>query len=105
MEYRHWGGCVSHPGPGQKFENKVSIGEYFKSETNLVAPLVYKIKMLQIVVTIAARFYCIHFRVRVERVTSTAALSQHLQQQVLSQQQDRGAIEMQTLTSQGQKGG
>lgn len=40
---------------------------------------------------------------RVERVTSTAALSQHLHQQVLSQQ-DRGAIELETLTSQGQTG-
>ncbi|KAI3373919.1 hypothetical protein L3Q82_022488 [Scortum barcoo] len=42
-------------------------------------------------------------KVRVERVTSTAALSLHLQQQVLSQQ-DRGAIELETLTSQGQTG-
>ncbi|KAJ4920077.1 hypothetical protein JOQ06_022462 [Pogonophryne albipinna] len=42
-------------------------------------------------------------RVRIERVTSTAALSQHLQQHVLSQQ-DGGAIELQTLTPQGQKG-
>ncbi|XP_070699949.1 tectonic-like complex member MKS1 [Pempheris klunzingeri] len=40
-------------------------------------------------------------KVRIERVTSTAALSQHLQQQVLSQQ-DRGAIELETLTSQVQ---
>lgn len=40
---------------------------------------------------------------RIERVTSTAALSQHLQQQVLSQQ-DGGAIELETLTSQGQTG-
>uniref|UniRef100_A0A4W6DDB5 MKS transition zone complex subunit 1 n=1 Tax=Lates calcarifer TaxID=8187 RepID=A0A4W6DDB5_LATCA len=39
-------------------------------------------------------------KVRIERVTSTAALSQHLQQEVLSQQ-DRGAIELETLTSQG----
>lgn len=44
-----------------------------------------------------------HLRVRIERVTSTAALSQHLQQQVLSQQ-DRGGIELETLTSQGQTG-
>ncbi|XP_029304119.1 tectonic-like complex member MKS1 [Cottoperca gobio] len=42
-------------------------------------------------------------RVRIERVTSTAAFSQHLQQQVLSQQ-DRGAIELETLTSQGHTG-
>ncbi|GAA6232066.1 Meckel syndrome type 1 protein isoform X1 [Lates japonicus] len=42
-------------------------------------------------------------KVRIERVTSTAALSQHLQQEVLSQQ-DRGAIELETLTSQGQTG-
>ncbi|XP_047463134.1 Meckel syndrome type 1 protein isoform X2 [Mugil cephalus] len=42
-------------------------------------------------------------KVRIERVTSTAALSQHLQQQVLSQQ-DRGEIELETLTSQSQKG-
>ncbi|KAM9846524.1 tectonic-like complex member MKS1 [Aulostomus maculatus] len=42
-------------------------------------------------------------RVRIERVTSTAALSQHLQQQVLSQQ-DRGDIELKTLTPQGQTG-
>uniref|UniRef100_H3CQC7 MKS transition zone complex subunit 1 n=1 Tax=Tetraodon nigroviridis TaxID=99883 RepID=H3CQC7_TETNG len=43
-------------------------------------------------------------KVRVEKVTSTAALSQHLQHQVLSQQQDTGAMEMQTLSSQGQRG-
>ncbi|XP_047463136.1 Meckel syndrome type 1 protein isoform X3 [Mugil cephalus] len=43
-------------------------------------------------------------KVRIERVTSTAALSQHLQQQVLSQQ-DRGEIELETLTSQSQKAG
>nr|XP_046266299.1 Meckel syndrome type 1 protein isoform X3 [Scatophagus argus] len=43
-------------------------------------------------------------KVRIERVTSTAALSQHLQQQVLSQR-DRGAIELKTLTSQGQTAG
>ena len=36
-------------------------------------------------------------------MTSTAALSQHLQQQVLSQP-DRGAIELETLTSQGHTG-
>ncbi|KAK2828677.1 hypothetical protein Q5P01_019711 [Channa striata] len=42
-------------------------------------------------------------KVRIERLTSTTALSQHLQQQVLSQQ-DRGAIEMETLTSQGNMG-
>ncbi|XP_019941086.2 tectonic-like complex member MKS1 isoform X2 [Paralichthys olivaceus] len=42
-------------------------------------------------------------KVRIERVTSTAALSQHLQQEVLSQQ-DRGAIELETLTSQSQTG-
>ncbi|KAM9788760.1 tectonic-like complex member MKS1 [Neosynchiropus ocellatus] len=41
--------------------------------------------------------------VRVERVTSTATLSQHLQQQVLSQE-DRGAIELETLTSQSPAG-
>lgn len=44
-----------------------------------------------------------HLRVRIEKVTSTTALSQHLQQQVLSQQ-DRGAIELKTLTSQGHRG-
>uniref|UniRef100_A0A8C2ZST9 MKS transition zone complex subunit 1 n=1 Tax=Cyclopterus lumpus TaxID=8103 RepID=A0A8C2ZST9_CYCLU len=42
----------------------------------------------------------LRIRVRLERVTSTSALSKHLQQQVLSQQ-DRGAIELETLTSQG----
>ncbi|XP_067350216.1 Meckel syndrome type 1 protein isoform X2 [Channa argus] len=42
-------------------------------------------------------------KVRIERVTSTTALSQHLQQQVLSHQ-DRGAIELQTLTSQANMG-
>ncbi|XP_056909515.1 Meckel syndrome type 1 protein isoform X1 [Takifugu flavidus] len=46
----------------------------------------------------------LRIKVRVEKVTSTAALSQHLQHQVLSQQQDGGAIELQTLTSQGHKG-
>ncbi|XP_076607555.1 tectonic-like complex member MKS1 isoform X2 [Chaetodon auriga] len=45
----------------------------------------------------------LRIKVRIERVTSTAALSQHLQQQILSQQ-DRGAIELETLTSQGQTG-
>ncbi|KAM9348208.1 tectonic-like complex member MKS1 [Symphorus nematophorus] len=45
----------------------------------------------------------LRIKLRIERVTSTAALSQHLQQQVLSQQ-DRGAIELETLTSQGQTG-
>ncbi|XP_070839950.1 tectonic-like complex member MKS1 isoform X1 [Chaetodon trifascialis] len=45
----------------------------------------------------------LRIKVRIERVTSTAALSQHLQQQVLSLQ-DRGAIELETLTSQGQTG-
>lgn len=44
-----------------------------------------------------------HLRVRIEKVTSTTALSQHLQQQVLSQH-DGGAIELETLTSQGHKG-
>ncbi|KAM4545818.1 tectonic-like complex member MKS1 isoform 4-T4 [Odontesthes bonariensis] len=42
-------------------------------------------------------------KVHIERVTSTAVLSQHLQHQVLSQQ-DRGDIELETLTSQGQTG-
>uniref|UniRef100_A0AAQ5Y8B8 MKS transition zone complex subunit 1 n=1 Tax=Amphiprion ocellaris TaxID=80972 RepID=A0AAQ5Y8B8_AMPOC len=41
----------------------------------------------------------LRIKVRIERVTSTAALSQHLQQQVLFQQ-DRGDIELETLTSQ-----
>ncbi|XP_028277356.1 tectonic-like complex member MKS1 isoform X1 [Parambassis ranga] len=45
----------------------------------------------------------LRIKVRIERVTSTAALSQHLQQQVLSQE-DRGAIELETLTSQDQTG-
>ncbi|XP_056267240.1 Meckel syndrome type 1 protein isoform X2 [Pseudoliparis swirei] len=44
----------------------------------------------------------LRIRVRLERVTSTSALSKHLQQQVLSQQ--GGAIELETLTSQGQTG-
>ncbi|KAM4545815.1 tectonic-like complex member MKS1 isoform 1-T1 [Odontesthes bonariensis] len=43
-------------------------------------------------------------KVHIERVTSTAVLSQHLQHQVLSQQ-DRGDIELETLTSQGQTAG
>lgn len=43
------------------------------------------------------------FRVRIERVTSTSALTQHLQQQFLSRQ-DRGAIELETLSSQAQTG-
>ncbi|KAL6463375.1 hypothetical protein MHYP_G00277660 [Metynnis hypsauchen] len=38
-------------------------------------------------------------RVRIQRVTSTAALSHHLQQQVLSQQ-ERGVIELNTFVSQ-----
>ncbi|XP_072231486.1 tectonic-like complex member MKS1 isoform X2 [Leuresthes tenuis] len=42
-------------------------------------------------------------KVRIERVTSTAVLSQHLQHQVLSQQ-DRGEIELETLAPQGQTG-
>lgn len=45
----------------------------------------------------AVKNLCI--RVRIQRVTSTAALSQHLHQQVLSQQ-DRGDIELDTLSSQ-----
>ncbi|KAJ0004085.1 hypothetical protein NQD34_010299 [Periophthalmus magnuspinnatus] len=50
-------------------------------------------------------------RVRIERLTSTASLSQHLQQQVLSQQHDpskkkkkRGDIELEPLATPGQKG-
>ncbi|XP_072231487.1 tectonic-like complex member MKS1 isoform X3 [Leuresthes tenuis] len=43
-------------------------------------------------------------KVRIERVTSTAVLSQHLQHQVLSQQ-DRGEIELETLAPQGQTAG
>ncbi|XP_037543202.1 Meckel syndrome type 1 protein isoform X1 [Nematolebias whitei] len=43
-------------------------------------------------------------KVRVERVTSSAAFSQHLQHQVLSQQEDRMGIELQTLISQVQTG-
>ncbi|XP_047234408.1 Meckel syndrome type 1 protein isoform X2 [Girardinichthys multiradiatus] len=42
-------------------------------------------------------------KVCLQRVTSTAALSQHLQHQVLSQK-DKGDIELETLTSQGQTG-
>uniref|UniRef100_A0A669BWP8 MKS transition zone complex subunit 1 n=1 Tax=Oreochromis niloticus TaxID=8128 RepID=A0A669BWP8_ORENI len=45
----------------------------------------------------------LRIKVRIERVTSTSALSQHLQQQFLSRQ-DRGAIELETLSSQGQTG-
>lgn len=44
-----------------------------------------------------------HLRVRIEKVTSTTALSQHLQQEVLSQQ-EKGDIELKTLTSQGHRG-
>ncbi|XP_069001905.1 tectonic-like complex member MKS1 isoform X1 [Embiotoca jacksoni] len=43
-------------------------------------------------------------RVRIERVTSTAVLSQHLQQRFLSQP-NRGDIELDTLPSQGQTAG
>ncbi|KAK5611161.1 hypothetical protein CRENBAI_020942 [Crenichthys baileyi] len=42
-------------------------------------------------------------KVCIQRVTSTAALSQHLQHQVLSQK-NGGDIELETLTSQGQTG-
>ena len=42
-------------------------------------------------------------RVRVERVTSSVVLSQHLQQTVLSQQ-NPGVIELDTLTPQAQAG-
>uniref|UniRef100_A0A3P9KN97 MKS transition zone complex subunit 1 n=1 Tax=Oryzias latipes TaxID=8090 RepID=A0A3P9KN97_ORYLA len=42
-------------------------------------------------------------KVRIERVTSTAALSEHFQQQVLSQQEG-GDIELKTLSSPAQKG-
>ncbi|XP_030602327.1 tectonic-like complex member MKS1 [Archocentrus centrarchus] len=45
----------------------------------------------------------LRIKVRIERVTSTSALSQHLQQQVLSQQV-RGDIELGTLSSQVQTG-
>ncbi|XP_072530457.1 tectonic-like complex member MKS1 [Salminus brasiliensis] len=41
----------------------------------------------------------VRIRVRIQRVTSTAALSHHLQQQVLSQQ-ERGIIELDTFVSQ-----
>ncbi|RXN17527.1 Meckel syndrome type 1 [Labeo rohita] len=41
----------------------------------------------------------LRIRVRIQRVTSTAALSQHLHQQVLSQQ-ERGVIELDTFSSQ-----
>ncbi|XP_047186536.1 Meckel syndrome type 1 protein isoform X1 [Scophthalmus maximus] len=44
----------------------------------------------------------LRIKVRIERVTSTAALSQHLQKEFLSQK-NRGAIELETLT-QGQTG-
>uniref|UniRef100_A0A8C7JZ45 Uncharacterized protein n=1 Tax=Oncorhynchus kisutch TaxID=8019 RepID=A0A8C7JZ45_ONCKI len=40
-------------------------------------------------------------KIRIQRVTSTAALSQHLQQQVWTQQ-ERGGIELDTLNSQAQ---
>ncbi|XP_031673643.1 Meckel syndrome type 1 protein homolog [Oncorhynchus kisutch] len=40
-------------------------------------------------------------KIRIQRVTSTAALSQHLQQQVWTQQ-ERGGIELDTLNSQTQ---
>ncbi|XP_017275347.1 Meckel syndrome type 1 protein isoform X2 [Kryptolebias marmoratus] len=43
-------------------------------------------------------------KVRIERVTSAAALSQHLQHQVLSQQEDRRDIELETFTPQVQTG-
>uniref|UniRef100_A0AAZ3S7P6 Meckel syndrome type 1 protein n=1 Tax=Oncorhynchus tshawytscha TaxID=74940 RepID=A0AAZ3S7P6_ONCTS len=43
-------------------------------------------------------------KIRIQRVTSTAALSQHLQQQVLTQQ-ERGGIELDTLNSQSQSAG
>uniref|UniRef100_A0A672MXQ7 Meckel syndrome type 1 protein-like n=1 Tax=Sinocyclocheilus grahami TaxID=75366 RepID=A0A672MXQ7_SINGR len=45
--------------------------------------------------------FCFCFRVHVQRVTSTAALSQHLHQQVLSQQ-ERGVIELDTFSTQTQ---
>lgn len=113
LEHRHRRGCVSHPGCCQKPENKVSnfskqhylsyktqrkakggrrghwrLGPQFHSSYHLISthfPLF------------------LPFRVRVERVTSAVALSQHLQHQVLSRQ-DRGAIELETLTPQGQTG-
>uniref|UniRef100_A0A671PIE1 Uncharacterized protein n=1 Tax=Sinocyclocheilus anshuiensis TaxID=1608454 RepID=A0A671PIE1_9TELE len=43
----------------------------------------------------------LQIRVHIQRVTSTAALSQHLHQQVLSQQ-ERGVIELDTFSSQTQ---
>ncbi|XP_059402535.1 tectonic-like complex member MKS1 [Carassius carassius] len=43
----------------------------------------------------------LRIRVRIQRVTSTAALSQHLHQQVLSQQ-ERGVIELDTFSSRTQ---
>ncbi|KAF7648746.1 hypothetical protein LDENG_00152350 [Lucifuga dentata] len=46
----------------------------------------------------------LRIKVRVERVTSTAALSQHLQEQVLSLP-DRGVIELNTLTSYDRRAG
>ncbi|KAM4620186.1 tectonic-like complex member MKS1 [Polymixia lowei] len=45
----------------------------------------------------------LRIKVRIERVTSTAALSQHLQQEVLSKQ-ERGVIELDSFTSQAQAG-
>uniref|UniRef100_A0A672HKM1 MKS transition zone complex subunit 1 n=1 Tax=Salarias fasciatus TaxID=181472 RepID=A0A672HKM1_SALFA len=45
----------------------------------------------------------LRIKVRIERVTSTAALSQHLQQQVLTQQ-GRGDIELETLSSEQHPG-
>lgn len=95
LEYRQRGGCVSHPGHCQKLENKVTNGYYFFNGF---------IKFKCVLQFHPDVYFCVHFRVRVERVTSTAALSQHLQHQVLSQQQDGAAIELQTLTSQGHKG-
>uniref|UniRef100_A0A674DPM1 Uncharacterized protein n=1 Tax=Salmo trutta TaxID=8032 RepID=A0A674DPM1_SALTR len=43
-------------------------------------------------------------KIHIQRFTSTAALSQHLQQQVLTQQERRG-IELDTLNSQAQSAG
>lgn len=45
-------------------------------------------------------------KVQIERLTSTASLSQHLQQQVLSQhdKKNKGDIELDPIASQGQKG-
>lgn len=43
-------------------------------------------------------------KVRIERLTSTASLSQHLQQQVLSQQDKKRDIELVPLASPGKKG-